>query len=321
MARVVLARDTVLDRRVAVKLLDDGARADPELRERFLREGRFAAQLAHQNVVGVFDSGEEEGTPYLVMELVDGRTVADELRRRGALPPEEVRAIGCQLCAGLDAAHGRGLVHRDVKPQNLLLARDGTLKVADFGIARSSSQSATLTQAGTLLGTAAYMAPEVVRGEPATAESDVYAAGAVLYELATGRPPRRVATLADLAADELITPPGELADVPPDLEEAIMRCLARDPAARPTVAELARELGDPTLSERPTVALRRERRPRPRAAVLAIPFAALVLAGAALLALRDDAAAPSQPVEPVPADGSPAEDARDLADWLRSNAG
>jgi eukaryotic-like serine/threonine-protein kinase len=322
MARVFLARDAALGRRVAVKLLDDGARADPELRERFLREGRFAAQLSHPNVVGVFDSGEEDGRPFIVMELVEGSSLADEVRRRGALPPDEVAAIGRQLCAGLDQAHARGLVHRDVKPQNLLLARDGTLKVADFGIARSSSQSLTLTQAGTLLGTAAYMAPEVVRGDPATAASDVYSAGAVLYELATGRPPRRVSSLADLATDEPITPPSELADVPAELEDAIMLCLARDPGARPTVAELARALGDPTLSERPTVVLPRERRRRvPRAAVLAVPLAAAALATAALLVLRDDGPAPPPPVEPVRTDGPPAQDARSLAEWLRSNAG
>ena len=230
-------------------------------------------------------------------------------------------AIGRQLCAGLDQAHARGLVHRDVKPQNLLLAHDGTLKVADFGIARSSSQALTLTQAGTLLGTAAYMAPEVVRGAPATPESDVYSAGAVLYEVATGRPPRVVASLADLASDELITPPGELAELAPDLEEAIMRCLARDPAARPTVAELARELGDPTLSERPTLALRREQRARPRTRVLALALTALVLTAAGALLLRDDGPDPPPAVEPVPTNGPPAQDARNLSRWLRENAG
>jgi eukaryotic-like serine/threonine-protein kinase len=323
MARVVLAHDTSLDRRVAVKLLDDGSRADPELRERFLREGRFAAQLSHPNVVAVFDTGEEDGSPYIVMELVEGRSLAEEIGRRGALPAEELAAIGRQLCAGLDQAHARGLVHRDVKPQNLLLAHDGTLKVADFGIARSSSQAVTLTQAGTLLGTAAYMAPEVVRGAPATPESDVYSAGAVLYEVATGRPPRVVASLADLASDELITPPGELAELAPDLEEAVMRCLARDPAARPTVAELARELGDPTLSERPTLALRREQRARPRARVIALALTALVLvlAAAGLLLLRDDGPDPPPAVEPVPTNGPPAQDARNLSRWLRENAG
>jgi eukaryotic-like serine/threonine-protein kinase len=227
MGRVLLARDAALDRYVAVKLLDAGG--DPELRERFLREGRFAAQLSHPNVVAVFDTGEADGRPFVVMEVVEGGSLADEVRRRGALPPDEVAALGRQLCAGLHAAHARGLVHRDVKPQNLLLARDGTLKVADFGIARSTSQSPTLTRAGTVLGTPAYMAPEVVRGEAATAASDVYSAGAVLYELAAGRPPRSVASLAELASEEPIAPPGELVDLPVELEDAIMRCLARAP--------------------------------------------------------------------------------------------
>ena len=321
MATVLLARDTTLERPVAVKIL--AADADEELRLRFLREGRLAAQLSHPNVVSVFDSGEDDGRPYLVLELVDGHSLADEIRRRGPLPPAEVSALGRQACAGLEQAHARGLVHRDVKPQNLLLGRDGTLKVADFGIARAGSASATITQVGTLLGTAAYMAPEAVAGEPATPASDVYSLGAVLYELATGRPPRRASTIAELALDEPVRPPGELVPgLPAALEETIMRCLARNPAARPpSAAALAQELDEPTLSTRPTEVARRIERTRPAWRPWALAAGALaVLLAAFAFGLRDDNPVPPPAVEPVPATGSPAQDARSLAEWLRENA-
>jgi serine/threonine-protein kinase len=321
MGTVVLARDTALERPVAVKLLDERAAADEDLRERFLREGRFAAQLSHPNVVAIYDTGEEDGTPYIVMERVDGDSLADVLRRRGPLPADDVVELGRQACAGLAHAHARGLVHRDVKPQNLLLDRDGTLKVADFGIARSAAGSATITQAGTLLGTAAYMAPEVVQGEPATAAADVYSLGAVLYELATARPPRRVATISDLAAPDPVRPPSEHVELPVELEDTIMRCLAQNPAARfATADELARELDGPTLSTRPTEVLRRVDRSRSRRAWLAVPAALAALVAAGVVALRDGEPEPPPPVEPVPVAGTPAGDARGLAEWLRSNA-
>jgi serine/threonine-protein kinase len=327
MAVVMLGRDTALDRSVAVKLLADSVRGDRELRERFLREGRFAAQLSHPNVVAVFDTGEDDGQPYIVMEYVDGASLAEEVHRRGPLPAEEVAELGRQASAGLAHAHERGVVHRDVKPQNLLLARDGTLKVADFGIARAGDVSATLTQAGTLLGTAAYMAPEAVRGEPATASSDVYSLGAVLYELATGRTPRQVTTIADLTRDEPTPLPGEHVDgLPAELETTIMRCLEPDPARRPpSAAALAEELGAPaaapTLSRRPTEVVR-VHRSRSRAWLAAAAAAALVAVVAAL-ALRDGDEAASGPpaVAPVPTGAGPAEDARSLAEWLRANAG
>jgi len=326
MAVVMLGRDTALDRGVAVKLLADGVRGDRELRERFLREGRFAAQLSHPNVVAVYDTGEEDGQPYIVMEYVDGVSLAEEVHRRGPLPADEVAELGRQASAGLAHAHGRGLVHRDVKPQNLLLDRGGTLKVADFGIARAGDVSGTLTQAGTLLGTAAYMAPETVRGEPATASSDVYSLGAVLYELATGKAPRQVTTIADLTRDEPTPLPGELVDgLPAQLETTIMRCLDPDPSRRPpSAAALAQELGAPPaapmLSRRPTEVVR-VHRSRSRAWLAAVGAAA-VLAGLAALSFTDGDEPPAQPaVEPVPAGAGPAEEARNLAEWLRANAG
>ncbi len=343
MAAVHLARDTVLDRPEAVKLLSDRARGDPELRARFLREGRLAAALSHANVVRVFDTGEVCDKPYLVMEYVEGQSLA-ELRRRETLDPQEVVSLGRQACAGLAHAHAAGIVHRDVKPQNLLLRNDGVLKVVDFGIARGST-GATITAAGTILGTAAYMAPELVAGERATPASDLYALGAVLYELLTGRPPREVTTLEDLDSDEAtVTPVYELAPgAPPALANAIMRCLDPEPAARPASAsDLALELEG--SAEEPTrvspdaetraqrgaaaagsrVETTQARRPRPRfgAWPLLAGAAALVLAVAALSFVGqggNDGEEPP-PVEPVPAAETPAGQARNLSAWLRENA-
>jgi serine/threonine protein kinase len=327
MAVVHLALDTVLDRPVAVKLLAARFADDAELRERFLREGRFAAKLSHPNVVAVFDTGELDGLPYLVMEHVEGASLAEALARRGALPPDEVAELGRQACAGLAHAHGHGLVHRDVKPQNLLLRADGVLKVADFGIARASDAGATLTQAGTLLGTATYMAPEVANGEPATPASDLYSLGAVLYELLAGVPPRRVESLADVVATQPIRPVHELVPgTPLDLATAVMRCLEPDPRRRPaSAAELAPELAAgesvvPTQRLARPSTRRAHRAPR-RALRLAVAVAAAL--ALALLAVRlGGDGEPSAPpaVEPVTAGASPAEDARNLSEWLRANA-
>ncbi len=337
MAVVHRARDTALDRPVAVKFLAESLNGDDGLRQRFLREARYAARLSHPNVVAIYDTGEEDGLPYIVMEYVDGATLADELHRRGALPPGEVAALGHQACAGIAHAHEAGLVHRDIKPQNLLLRSDGTLKVADFGIARGGVGS-TLTHAGTLLGTAAFMAPEVVRGEQATVTADLYSLGAVLYELLTGTPVRRVDTLADLLDEQDIPRPAELtSDVPPELERAIMHCLEPEPSRRPqTAASLAAELDGAaaeaptrqraqTISRRPTVPLRRPRRDdgfyltRSRAPVwAALALGAIVLLLVLAFSGNDDP--PPARVEPVPTGSTPAEQARNLSEWLRENS-
>jgi len=262
MAVIHLAHDALLDRRVAIKLLAERFRADTDLRERFLREGRFAARLSHPNVVAVFDTGEEDAQPYIVMEYVQGASLAEELARRHTFAAEEVAQLGRQASFGLAHAHAAGLVHRDVKPQNLLLRADGTLKVADFGIARGRAGE-TITEAGTLLGTVQYMAPEVAGGEDATAAADVYSLGAVLYELLTGRSPRTIRNLADLTSDVAITNLGRLVpDAPAWLVGTIMRCLDADPRLRPSAEELTVELGDaseelPTRKIRPALRMQR----------------------------------------------------------------
>ena len=246
MASVYLARDTELGRPVALKALAPHLAEEEGFRARFLREARLAARLAHPNVVQVYDVGEDEHGPFIVTEYVEGQTLADELRERGRFSPEQAVELAIQVCAGLEAAHGAGLVHRDIKPQNILLRRDGTAKIADFGIARSRDAT-ILTEQGTVLGTAAYLAPEQARGEPVTAAADLYALGAVLYEMLTGRRPFQGETLPELLIQReqgAIKPPSELTPrIVPELENVIMRCLALNPDYRPeSAAALARML-------------------------------------------------------------------------------
>ncbi|HZC29393.1 MAG TPA: serine/threonine-protein kinase, partial [Gaiellaceae bacterium] len=198
MAVVELAHDLQLDRPVAIKLLGENLLGDADVRRRFVREARSAARLAHPNVVRVFDTGEAAGRPFIVMEYVAGASLAAVLHERGKLPPDEVVRLGMQASAGLGHAHGHDLVHRDVKPQNLILRDDGTLKIADFGLVRGD-ETTHVTRDGTLLGTAAYIAPEQAAGAEVTAAADIYSLGAVFYELLTGRPPYEFRSLVELA--------------------------------------------------------------------------------------------------------------------------
>jgi serine/threonine protein kinase len=306
MAVVDLARDLELGRQVALKRLAENLARDDEVRPRFLREARLAARLSHPNVVRVYDVGEAEGRPFIAMEHVDGESLAELISRRGRLPAGEAAALGAQAARALAAAHDAGLVHRDVKPHNLLLDREGTLKLGDFGIA-FGVEGTKLTVAGTVLGTAAYLAPEQARGERVTAAADVYALGVVLVELLTGQPGRSA-------------PSGPLADV-------LGRCLAADPAQRPTAAELARSLA-PTASEARTAVMppppgRRGRLP------LAVAAAALLLVAAGIAAaLVTTSGSPPRParpphaapVAPVPHAATAQQQAVELAAWLRRNS-
>src|SRR3954470_7427181 len=240
MASVYLATDVRLDRRVAVKVMHPGLAADPEFVARFNREARAAAALSHPDVVAVYDQGTDQGDVFLVMEYVDGQTLRAVLRDRGRLTPAEVLAVMDHVLAALAAAHRAGLVHRDVKPENVLVTADGRVKVADFGLARAIAGATVTTDDGTLLGTAAYLAPEQVRDGVADARSDVYSAGVLLFELLTGTPPFAADTALALAyrhvTDEVPAPSTRAEGIPPELDALVLAATAREPEQRPVDA-------------------------------------------------------------------------------------
>jgi eukaryotic-like serine/threonine-protein kinase len=237
MSTVQLAFDTRLERQVAVKLLAEHLAEDPTFVSRFQREAMAAARLIHPNIVQVFDSGLDQrtGQHFIVMEYIEGQSCAEILRDRGWLPVDEVLPIILGSCEGLDYAHRKGVVHRDVKPGNLLRANDGAVKLADFGIAKATEQS-SITQAGSVLGTAAYLAPEQGRGENAGPAADIYALGVVTYQLLAGRLPYEGASLTELALKQQQARPTRLdrlvAGVTPELAEAVEIALRLDPDAR-----------------------------------------------------------------------------------------
>jgi serine/threonine-protein kinase len=272
MATVYLARDTELERPVALKVLAESLGDDPAFRARFLREARLAAKLVHPHVVQVYDVGEETLGLSIVMEYVDGGTLADELRRRGRLPVEEAVDVAIQVCSALQAAHAERLVHRDVKPQNILRRSDGVVKLADFGIARSLAATRH-TEIGTVLGTMAYLSPEQARGEQVTAAADLYSLGVVLYELLTGEIPFPATSLAELVTKRELgefAPPGELSPMPQALNDTVVACLAPRPEDRPSsAAGVARRLAE-AIDEPLTVPLDDETIPE-ATAILAAP--------------------------------------------------
>jgi eukaryotic-like serine/threonine-protein kinase len=237
MATVQLAFDTRLERYVAVKLLAEHLAEDPSFVSRFRREALAAARLVHPNIVQVFDFGSDaaSGRQFITMEFVDGHSCAEILRDDGPLSPPAAVDVLAQACRGLDYAHRHGVVHRDVKPGNLLVNRDRVVKLADFGIAKAAEQS-DITKVGSVLGTAAYLAPEQARGEPAGPGSDLYALGVVAYQLMAGRLPYEAASLTDLARLQDTGPPPALdqlaPDVPHALALAVMQALHRDPEQR-----------------------------------------------------------------------------------------
>ena len=298
MGTVWEAEDTLLDRPVAVKLLHAQFAEDPEFLERFRREARAAARLSHPNIVSIFDVGEdaETRTPFIVMELVNGGNLKERIQRSAPLPDSEIRALGAALAVALEYAHGRGIVHRDVKPQNVLLDEDGRPRLTDFGIAQAMA-SKGLTRTGAVMGSVHYLAPELARGRPALPQSDLYSLGVVLYEMATGRAPFEAET--DLAvalahAEQLPAAPRALnAHLAPDLERIIMRSLAKSPedrfasggdlaselraAAAPPVAAPARSRAEAVTQRMPTVpaaaAAAPGSRPAPKRTAAAAPAA------------------------------------------------
>ena len=250
------AEDLQLGRPVAIKLLRRLEGDALSSLERFRREARATAQLSHPNVVATYDIGTTDDRAYLVMELVRGGDLAQLLRSHGLPPAEEVADLAIQAARGLDAAHAAGIVHRDVKPANLLLSSDGMLKITDFGIARMTGTEQTGGLTGpVLLGTAAYLAPEQVRGQPATPASDRYALGCVLYELLAGRPPFTGET-HEVLDGHVHQEPVAVLEYRPDagdgLADLVMLLLAKDPAARPaTAAEAEACLGATDVAEPP----------------------------------------------------------------------
>ena len=263
MSTVFLATDTVLERNVAVKLLAEHLAEDEDFVARFRREALAAARLQHPNVVQVFDSGEdpESHRHFIVMEYVDGPSCADLLRDEKQLDIGQAVSIVRDACHGLDYAHRAGVVHRDVKPGNLLLAGDtGATKLADFGIAKAAEQT-RLTQVGAVLGTAAYLSPEQAQGEEAGPPSDIYSLGVCAYQFLTGKLPHEYSSLTELALKQLEEPVDPISahrpDVPRELDRAICICFARDPADRyPSAMELARAL-DAGMEGRETEVTRR----------------------------------------------------------------
>jgi len=242
MATVYRGTDRVLGRTVAIKVLSEKYAGDEKFVTRFRREAQAAAALNHPNIVGVYDTGDEGEMHYIVMEYVEGETLADVLKREGPLEPPRAVAIAEDVATALEAAHDKGLVHRDVKPGNVMIDGEGRVKVMDFGIARAVADD-TLTQTGLVLGTASYLSPEQAQGSPVDARSDIYSLGCVLYEMLTGRPPfpgDSPVAIAYRHVNEEARPPSEVAPtVPREVDAVVMRALAKDPDERfPTAEEL-----------------------------------------------------------------------------------
>ncbi|HLX31260.1 MAG TPA: protein kinase [Gaiellaceae bacterium] len=247
MSSVFRAHDVQLDRLVAVKILHDRYADEDEYVQRFLREARAVAQLSHPNIVTVIDRGEDEGRHYIVFEYVEGENLKELIVRSGRLPLRRAVELAIAIADGLAFAHAHGLVHRDVKPQNVLLNRSGDVKVTDFGIARSLDVEHGVTQTGTVLGTGEYLAPEQASGEPVSPATDEYSLGIVLWELVTGDVPFGGENFVAVALRHVHEQPPSLSDlrpgVPPRLAATIERALQKDPARRfPSMEAFADEL-------------------------------------------------------------------------------
>ena len=308
MATVWRARDEVLGREVAVKVLSPQYAADPGFLTRFEREARHAASVSSPRLVTVFDSGIDEGTPFLVMELVTGRTLRQVLAEASPLPVGQAVAIAAAVCEGLDAAHAAGLVHRDITPANIMLAGED-VKILDFGIARADGTAAgTLT--GTILGTAAYLSPEQSAGYPAGPQSDLYSLGCVLFEMLAGTPPFTAESPVGVAYRQVHDDPGPPSarrpGLSPSLDAITARLLAKNPNDRPMTAAAARTgllaaldpggtavLPVPPGNVRDTA--RQRRRLRWSETVLAVTLAAALLALTVTLLIGGGSASPAAP--------------------------
>lgn len=297
MGEVWRAHDQLLERDVAVKLLRSPLAADAVVAERFRREAKAAASLQHPNMANVFDFIEEDGRPGIVMELVDGETLADLIAREAPLSLRSVNAIAGQVLDALAAAHAAGVIHRDVKPPNVMLEKSGIVKMTDFGIARALGES-TLTETGMVLGSVHYVAPEQLRGEPPVPQSDLYAVGVMLYEMLTRCRPfdgdTPIATALRRLNEDPVPPGIHRADLPQAVEAVVMRSLARDPEARFANAAAMRQALATSLRgapEAPSTAAR--------------PAAGAPRIDATMLLPEMDAAAATRVIAPVPAPEAP----------------
>jgi len=275
MGEVYRAKDTRLDRTVAIKVLPERLSSSPEVRQRFEREAKTISQLSHPHICALYDVGREGETEYLVMEYLEGQTLAERLAR-GPLPLEQLLRYGVEIADALDKAHRQGIVHRDLKPSNVMLTKSG-VKLLDFGLAKAMAPAATqagltslptamggpnLTQEGTILGTFQYMAPEQLEGKEADARTDIFALGAVLYEMATGRKAFSGTTQASLISAIMSSEPPAISStqpmVPRALDRVVRRCLAKDPEGRwQNARDVALELMEASAVAAPAAAVRR----------------------------------------------------------------
>ena len=259
MADVRRGVDVRLGRDVAVKVLRADLARDPAFQERFKREAQAAASLNDPSIVSVYDTGaDDDGVPFIVMEHVQGRTLREVLQQEGRLLPQRALEVTADICVALSVAHAAGIVHRDIKPGNVMLTRDGQVKVMDFGIARAAADTSAMTMTAAVIGTAAYLSPEQARGEHVDARSDVYSTGCVLYELVTGAPPfvgDSPVAVAYQHVREDPTPPSAYDDeLPPEVDAVVLKAMAKNPANRYQSADemradlLRAQAGEPVLA-------------------------------------------------------------------------